>query len=48
MPADWGRRLQAIQAKAAEAVGELPPGFLGQFDGGEDAAVDYFLAQQVG
>lgn len=36
------------QAKAAEAARELPPGFLGQFEGGGgDAAADYFLAQQV-
>lgn len=48
VPGDWSRKLQAIQAKAAEAVRELPPGFLGQFEGGGDeAAVDFFLAQQV-
>lgn len=33
VPADWNRKLQAIQAKAAAAVRELPPGFLGQFEG---------------
>jgi len=33
VPADFNRKLQAIQAKAAEAVRELPPGFLGQFEG---------------
>ncbi len=33
VPADWNRKLQAIQAKAAEALKELPPGFLGQFEG---------------
>lgn len=48
VPADWSRRLQAIQAKAGEAVRELPPGFLGQFEGGDDAPLDYFTAQQVG
>lgn len=34
VPADYNRKLQAIQAKAAEAVRELPSGFLGQFEGG--------------
>lgn len=29
-----------------QAVNELPPGFLGQFEGGEDG-LDYFLAKQV-
>ena len=33
LPQDWARKLQVIQAKAAEAVKQLPPGFLGQFDG---------------
>ena len=33
MPADWNRKLAAIQAKAAEALAELPPGFMGQFEG---------------
>lgn len=33
VPADYNRKLQAIQAKAAEALRELPPGFLGQFEG---------------
>lgn len=47
MPADWGRKLAAIQAQAAAAARELPPGFLGQFESGEDAPLDYFLAQQV-
>ncbi|PRW59500.1 CDK5RAP3 isoform A [Chlorella sorokiniana] len=46
VPTDWSRKLQAIQAKAAEAVNELPPGFLGQFEGGEEG-LDYFLAKQV-
>ncbi|KAI7844631.1 hypothetical protein COHA_001721 [Chlorella ohadii] len=46
VPADWSRKLQAIQTKAAEAVAELPPGFLGQFEGGEEG-LDYFLARQV-
>ena len=30
---DWNRKLQLIQAKAAEAAKELPPGFLDQFNG---------------
>lgn len=30
---DWTRKLHVIQAKAADAVKELPPGFLGQFNG---------------
>ncbi|KAL4859070.1 CDK5RAP3-like protein [Chlorella vulgaris] len=47
VPSDWNRKLQAIQAKAAEAVRQLPPGFLSQFEGGDEAAVDYFLARQV-
>ena len=29
-----------------QAVAELPPGFLGQFEGGEEG-LDYFLAKQV-
>lgn len=29
-----------------QAVNELPPGFLGQFEGGEEG-LDYFLAKQV-
>ena len=29
-----------------QAVTELPPGFLGQFEGGEEG-LDYFLAKQV-
>lgn len=33
IPQDWARKLQVIQAKAADAVKELPPGFLGQFAG---------------
>jgi hypothetical protein len=33
VPTDWNRKLQALQAKAAEALKELPPGFLGQFEG---------------
>lgn len=47
VPSDFNRKLQAIQAKAAEAVRQLPPGFLGQFEGGEDVPLDYFLAQAV-
>ena len=34
LPQDWNRKLQAVQAKAAEAANDLPPGFLSQFDGG--------------
>lgn len=30
---DWNRKLQLIQAKAAEAAKELPSGFLNQFNG---------------
>ena len=33
VPADWSRKLQAVQAKAAALLKELPPGFLGQFEG---------------
>lgn len=47
VPADWARKLAAIQAQAAKAAAELPPGFLGQFEGGEEAPLDYFTAQQV-
>ncbi|KAL4459017.1 hypothetical protein ABPG75_013882 [Micractinium tetrahymenae] len=47
VPADYNRKLQAIQATAVEAVRELPPGFLGQFEGGEDVPLDYFLAAAV-
>jgi hypothetical protein len=33
VPSDWSRKLQAIQARAAAAARELPPGFLGQLEG---------------
>ncbi len=32
---DWTRKLQVIQTKAADAVKELPPGFLDQFKNGK-------------
>ena len=38
VPADWNRKLQALQAKTAEALKELPPGFLGQFEGAAGGA----------
>lgn len=47
LPADWHKRLQAIQAKVTEAVKDLPAGLLAQLPGGADAAVDYFRAVQI-
>lgn len=47
VPTDWVRRLQAVQAQAAAAVAELPPGFLAQLEGGEDAPLNYARAKQV-
>ncbi|KAL4541420.1 hypothetical protein Ndes2437B_g05784 [Nannochloris sp. 'desiccata'] len=44
---DWTRKLHVIQAKAADAVKELPPGFLGQFNGGEDVPIDYYMAKEI-
>ena len=38
---------RSSRVTAPQAVSELPPGFLGQFEGGEEG-LDYFLAQQVG
>ena len=35
------------QAKVGEAVQQLPSGFLGRFEGGDEAPLDYFLARQV-
>ena len=42
VPADWNRKLAAIQAKAAEALAELPPGFMGQFEGAWGLRVGWF------
>ncbi|GAB4823290.1 hypothetical protein N2152v2_010336 [Parachlorella kessleri] len=47
VPADWARKLQALQAKSGEALKELPPGFLGQFEGGDEMPLDYLRAKQV-
>ncbi|GBF99758.1 hypothetical protein Rsub_12533 [Raphidocelis subcapitata] len=44
LPADWHRRLAAIQAKVAEAAKDLPPGLLAGLPGGADAPIDYFRA----
>ena len=35
VPADWNRKLLAIQAKAAAAAAALPPGFLAALPGEE-------------
>ncbi|CAD7703469.1 unnamed protein product [Ostreobium quekettii] len=47
LPPDWRKRHAAIQAKLTEASRDLPPGFLGQLEGGEDAPLDYFRAIEV-
>lgn len=47
LPADWHKRLQAIQAKVTEAVKELPAGLLAGLPGGAEAAVDYFRAVEI-
>jgi hypothetical protein len=39
--------VQAIQAKAAEASTELPPGLLSALPGGADAAIDYLRAVDI-
>lgn len=47
IPKDWHKRLQVIQAKAAEAVKELPPGTLSSLTDGADAPVDYMRAVEI-
>lgn len=47
LPADWHKRLQAIQAKVTEAVKELPAGLLTQVAGSSEVPVDYFRAVQL-
>ena len=47
LPADWHKRLQAIQAKITEAVKDLPAGLLAGSPGGAEAALDYFRAVQI-
>lgn len=47
LPADWHKRLQAIQAKVTEAVKDLPAGLLAGLPGGAEAAVDYYKAAEI-
>lgn len=51
LPKDWHKRLQAIQAKAAQAAKELPPHVLQGLPGGaggqDGPALDYYAAVQV-
>lgn len=47
LPADWNKRVTAIQAKANESLKELPPGLLGQLKGGADAPLDYLRAVAI-
>lgn len=47
LPADWHKRLQAIQGKMAQAVKELPAGLLAQVAGSGEAPVDYFRAVAI-
>lgn len=47
LPADWHKRLQAIQSKITEAVKELPAGLLAGLLGSTEAVVDYFAAVKV-
>jgi CDK5 regulatory subunit-associated protein 3 len=47
LPVDWHARLQAIQARSAQAAKELPPGLLASLPGADGTAVDYFRARAV-
>lgn len=47
LPADWHKRLQAIQAKISEAAKDLPAGLSAGLTGSAEAAVDYFRAIQI-
>jgi hypothetical protein len=47
LPADWHKRLTAIQAKAADCFKELAPEMLTKLEGGADAPLDYFRAVQI-
>ena len=47
IPADWHKRVQAIQAKAAEASKQLPAGLLSSLPGGADVPIDYLRAVEI-
>lgn len=47
VPSDWHKRVQAIQAKIAEASKELPASLLATLPGSADSPIDYFRAMQI-
>jgi hypothetical protein len=47
LPSDWHKRVQAIQAKIAQASKELPPGLLSSLPGGADIPIDYLRAVDI-
>ncbi|KXZ55081.1 hypothetical protein GPECTOR_3g237 [Gonium pectorale] len=47
IPKDWHKRLQVIQAKAAEALKEVPSEVLNGLTDGSDASVDYLRAVEI-
>jgi hypothetical protein len=47
LPNDWHKRVQAIQAKIAEARADLPPNLLQGILGSTDAGIDYFHATAI-
>lgn len=47
IPKDWHKRLQVIQAKASEALKELPAGVLSGHAQGPDAPLDYLRAVEI-
>lgn len=47
LPKDWHKRLQVIQAKAAEAVKEVPAEVLSSLKDGADASIDYLRAVEL-
>ncbi|GIM06415.1 hypothetical protein Vretimale_10743 [Volvox reticuliferus] len=47
IPKDWHKRLQVIQAKAAEALKEIPSEILNGLTDGADAPLDYLRAVEI-
>ena len=47
IPADWHKRLQAIQAKVTEEAKQLPAELLSQLSGGSDVPLDYFRCRDI-